>query len=205
MRPSSSHGEVRSTLLLSRIPLAGLALGTLVAALGCSSSSPAGSSGNDAGSSTDTGTDASVAEKTPFPVADQIYFLNGTGSSEWEIKLTSYADACTLEHNGDSKKQNSYYINIEIEGLTDAIPPAGTYKLGANSNGITLAVELKHDDATCNQSDDAANSATLELTTSTPSGATGTLSASIDGMTIETSIKASSCMRDDSLPFTCEP
>jgi hypothetical protein len=209
----SSRREHRSTFALARGSLAGL-LGAL-AALGCSSSSAAGSSGNDAGASGDTAndtgpfmdstTDASGADKTPFPVAGQIYFLDGTGSNDWEIKLTSYAEACTLEHDGDSKKQNSYYINIEIEGLTDTMPPPGTYKLGANSNGLTLAVELKHDDVTCNQTAVVANSATLELTTSTSSGATGMLTASMDGMTIETPINASSCVRDDSIPFTCEP
>jgi hypothetical protein len=86
-----------------------------------------------------------------------------------------------------------------------AYPTPGTYTLNSTVEGIGLNVELKHDDETCNQSDVVASSATLVLTTSTTTGATGTLTALINGSTVQFAFDAAGCTRNDSIPFACEP
>jgi hypothetical protein len=169
--------------------LAGLATTAFVAVLGCSSS------GSTYGNN----------QEAPFSVADQIYFLDGAGSNTWEVKLTSYSGACALEQAGDSKKQNSDYILVKIEGMSDAMPSPGTYMLGSNASGITLEVQLKQGDATCNDTETDADSATLDLTASTASGATGTLTASIKGMPVQFAFNAAGCTRDDSVASSCVP
>jgi hypothetical protein len=130
---------------------------------------------------------------SPFQIVDQFAYASG---SDFQMKLTDYANGCALQQRGNSHKQNSHYWKIAITGATGAKLVPGKYILNqANANGLTLRTLAIHDrDSSCTEIDHEASSGSVTITGVTATAITGKVEADMMGLgNIQLALDAAVC------------
>jgi hypothetical protein len=200
-----------------------VAMGVMIAAAACSSSSsgPAaqgGDAGTDDGGASDGTTQADVTSgadggpatitgtvngKSFVPVDAYIYdeSYDFPGAVVRAVKMTSYANGCTVQKADDAHVANSTYLKLYFGKKNSTTMPTvtpGTYAIGmsmpdANGDVVIGGAQLKSFDGTCLPTVSTATAGTLTLTTYTMSGATGSFDLTFGSDRLTGSFGASAC------------
>ncbi len=156
--------------------------------------------GADGGPATITGT---VNGKSFVPLDAYIYdeSYDFPGAVVRAVKLTSYANGCTVQKANDAHVANSTYLKMYFGKKNSTTAPTitpGTYAIGmsapdGNGTVITGGAQLKSFDNVCLPGITMATAGTLTLTTYTATDATGSFDLTFGSDKLTGTFGASLC------------